>query len=153
VPSFATSKLGPETTAHQLNSTLYVNAPATPYPTSQLRPPPWPNKHLDQNRNQYQANGKYTLAKTTVGQRPPPRPNIQTSPILSIANSHPPPWPNICHCRRKHYSPISSTPHARPPPWPIIPRHLDYTLHNRQNAKRRIKRQAKAKSRLLLEYS
>jgi hypothetical protein len=135
--------------------TYHINSCTTPYSTSQLRPPPWPNKHLDGNRdqNRHQQNGKYTPAKTTVGQRPPPRPNIRTSPILSIANSRPPPQPNICRCRHQKYSPISTTTPTRPPPWPIIPHHLNYTLHNHQNAKRRIKRQAKAKSRLLSEHN
>ena len=133
--------------------TYHVNSSTSPYSTSRLRPPPWPNKHPTRNGNQHQENGRHTPARNTVGQRPPPRPNIPTSPILSIANSCPPPWPNIRHCHHRQYSPISATPPARPPPWPIIPRHLDYTLHNRQNAKRRIKRQAKAKSRLLSEHN
>jgi hypothetical protein len=123
--------------------TYHVNSRTSPYSTSRLRPPPWPNEHPTRNGNQHQENGRHTPDRNTVGQRPPPRPNIPTSPILSITNSRPPPWPNICHCRRRQYSPISTTFPARPPPWPIIPRHLNYTLHNRQNAKRRIKRQAK----------
>jgi hypothetical protein len=133
--------------------TYHVNSRTSPYSTSRLRPPPWPNKHPTRNGNQHQENGRHTPARNTVGQQPPPWPNIPISPILSIANSRPTPWPNICHCHHRQYSPVSATPPARPPPWPIIPRHLDYTLHNRQNAKRRIKRQAKAKSRLLSEHN
>jgi hypothetical protein len=102
------------------------NDNTTPHSTTHSRPPPWPNKYP--NRNQHQRNSKYTPARNTMGQRPPPRPNIQLtpSPILSIAN-------------------------PRPPPWPIIPHNLDRTLHNHRNAKRRVKHRVKAKSRIILD--
>ena len=123
-----------------------VNTHAIPYSTSQTRPPPWPLKGPKQNQNQHQHNGRYTPARYTMGQRPPPRPNIPTtSPILSIMNPHPPPWPNICHYHHKGHSLVTSTPPACPPPWLIIPRHIQSTPQNCRNAKRRIK----AKSRFI----
>lgn len=122
-----------------------VNFDTTPYLTSQSRPPPWPNKNSNKNRNKYY-HGTHTPAGTTVRRRPPPWPIIPTpTTIYSITNSRPPPWLNICHCRRKQHSPISSTPHARPPPWPIIPHYIHSTSQNRWNAKRRVK----AKSRII----
>jgi hypothetical protein len=139
-----------------LNIRRYGNNNTAPHLTARSCPPPWPNKYPNQNQHQNQHNGKYTLARNTTGQRPPPQPNIPTpSAILSIANSRPPPWPNqlpqpCCHHNCHHHRanhPISLTPPARPPPWPIIPRHLEQTLHNHRNAKRRIKRRAKAESR------
>ena len=125
----------------------HTNPNTTPNTISRSRPPPWPNKHRGRDRNQHQHNGTYTPARYTMGQRPPPRPNIPTilSPILPITNSRPPPWPNICHYRHNGHSPATSTPPARPPPWPIIPCRIHSTPQNRRNAKQR----AKAKSRII----
>jgi hypothetical protein len=122
----------------------HFNTRTTPYSTSRLRPPPWPIKNSNKNRNKYYY-GTHTPTGTTAKRRPPPWPIIPTpTTILSIAGSRPPPWPIICHCQHNQHSPVS-TPPARPPPWPIIPRRIQSTPQNRRNAKQRIK----AKSRFI----
>ena len=128
------------TPAHHLNNN------STPYPTSRLRPPPWPNKNPDRKRryNKHRYS-KHPPVSTTTKRRPPPWPILPTpTPIFSIENSCPPPWPNIRHRRRKKYSPVSATPPARPPPWPIISHRIHPTSQNRRNAKRRIKAQSRS---------
>jgi hypothetical protein len=147
LPSSTTWNRGRHGNNSTSKSPHHTNSGTTPNSISRSRPPPWPNKHRDQDRNQHQHNGEYTPARYTMGQRPPPRPNIPTIPslILSIANSRPPPWPNTWHCHHNAHSPVASTPPARPPPWPIIPRRIHSTPQNRRNAKQR----AKAKSRII----
>jgi hypothetical protein len=138
---------------HQHHTTIHTKS----YPAPRSRPPPWPNKYRNRNQSRHN-NSRYITARkpmrsrlppwpnqrqqhnpryTTTSVRPPPWPNdSDTSPILSITNPCPLPWPNQRHHRRK---PTSSTRRSRPPPWPIIPRHSNRTLQNRWNAKRRIK--------------
>jgi hypothetical protein len=57
-------------------------------------------------------------------------------------NSHPPPWPNICHCQCKKYSPVSYTLPTRQLPWPILSHCTHSPLQNCQNAKHQIKAQS-----------
>jgi hypothetical protein len=125
--------------------THHLNNNPTPYPTSRLRPPPWPNKNPDRKHHDKHRYNKHPPVSTTTKRRPPPWPIFPTlTPILSIGSSRPPPWPNIRHRRRKKYSPISATPPACPPPWPIISHCIHPTPQNRRNAKRRIKAQSRS---------
>jgi hypothetical protein len=113
--------------------THHLNNNSTPYPTSRLRPPPWPNKNPDRKRRYNKRHhSKHPPVNTTTKQRPPPWPILPTpTPILSIKNSHPPPLPNIHHRRRRQYPSISCTLPMHPPPWPIIPHNIHPTLQNR----------------------
>jgi hypothetical protein len=106
-PHPSTLRIGHQSNNNTDKPTHHINSGTTFYTTFPSRPPPWPNKCPNQDQNQHQHNSRYTLARNTMGQQPPPRPKIPTTPslILSIAN-------------------------PRPPPWPIIPRHLDQTLQN-----------------------
>jgi hypothetical protein len=116
-----------------LDNKYHNNPPAhTPYPTSCLRPPPWPNKNPNQNHHNKPHYNTHTPAGTTTKWRPLPWPIIPSSTtILSVGDSRPPPWPNICHHQHRQHSPVSLTPLSRPPPWPIIPHHIHSTLQNR----------------------
>jgi hypothetical protein len=121
----------PRTQTNPHSNPCHLNN-STPYPTSQLCPPPWLNKNPDRkhhyNKHRY---SKHPPVGTTMKRRPPPWPILPIpTPIFSIGNSHPPPWPNLCHCRRKKYSPVSYTLPACPPPWPIIPHCIHSSSQN-----------------------
>jgi len=114
--SFATGKSGSENTVHQ--SEHHNNI--TPYSIIRSRPPPWPIKYLDRNRNQHQHNGRITLAKETMRQRPPPWPNQSPEPY---------------HHHHVAVHPITFIPPARPPPWPIL---SPNSIRNHRNVRHRL---------------
>jgi hypothetical protein len=94
--------------------THHVDARTTPYFTSRSCPPPWLIKNSNKNRNKYYY-GTHSPSGTTPKRRPPLWPIIPTpTPILSIANPH-------------------------PSPWPIIPHYPNQTTQNHQNAKCQLK--------------